>query len=222
MSENDKEILKSTAPLIIVIILFVIVGKFGISQVTDLRAKINDAKKTQSTLSEKLKILKSLSQTAVSSADSVTFALPKSNPSLQIMSQLKLLASNNLLVLSDIRASISSGDSSNLSSVTTSFNVTGPREQIISFIKSIDSIAPITLVDKMQLSEDKGVNIANISTRTYWAEFPSTIPTVTQSVTDLTVSEKDLLMQISNLTFPSFGETVTATDSAINPNPFGQ
>lgn len=222
MSENDKEILKSTAPLIIVIILFVIVGKFGISQVTDLRVKINDAKKTQSTLSEKLKILKSLSQTAVSSADSVTFALPKSNPSLQIMSQLKLLASNNLLVLSDIRASISSGDSSNLSSVTTSFNVTGPREQIISFIKSIDSIAPITLVDKMQLSEDKGVNIANISTRTYWAEFPSTIPTVTQSVTDLTVSEKDLLTQISNLTFPSFGETVTATDSAINPNPFGQ
>ncbi len=222
ISENDKQILKSVAPLVIVIILFVIVGKFAIAQVTNLRNQISEAKKTQSVLSNKLNILRSISQVSISGTNAALIALPKSNPSLQVMSQLKFLASSNLVVIEGIKVSMAGDSSDSLSHVTTSFNIIGPKDAIIAFVKSVDTIAPITFVEKMELVEDSGLSAANITTKTYYASLPTTIPTVTQTITDLTSSEKDLLSQIGGLSQSALEIPASASVSGINPNPFGQ
>lgn len=222
ISENDKQILRSTAPLVVVITLFVIVGKFAVTQVTNLRNQISEAKKTQSVLSNKLNVLRSISQVSVSGTNTALIALPRSNPSLQVMSQLKSLASSNLVVMEEIKVSMASDGSDSLSYITTSFSIIGPKDAIISFVKSVDTIAPITFVEKMELVEDSGLGAANITTKTYYATLPTTIPTVTQPITDLTSAEKDLLSQISGLSQSSIEIPTSASVSGINPNPFGQ
>ncbi len=222
ISENDKQILKSTAPLVIVIVLFVMVGKFAVGQVTNLRNQIGEAKKSQSVLSNKLNVLRSVSQLSASGTNAALIALPKSNPSLQVMSQLKSLASSNLVVMEEIKVSMASDSSGGLSYVTTSFNIIGPKNAIVAFVKSVDTIAPITFVEKMELVEDSGLGAANITTKTYYAPLPATIPTLTQSITDLTSAEKDLLSQIGGLSQSSIEIPASASVSGINPNPFGQ
>jgi len=220
--ENQKQIIKSVAPLVIVLILFLIVGKFGFAQISKIRSQIKSAEKSESILTDKLSILRSVAQTSATGANSVLFALPKSNPALQTISQLKVLASQNLVVLSDVKSTAGISSSSDLSSVNVSFVLTGTREQIISFIKGLDTIAPVTFVSKMDLSELAGVNVANVTTKTFYAPLPKTIPTVTQPITDLTPSEKDQLVKILGLTPPVFGEYTVTTISEVNPNPFGQ
>lgn len=221
ITENDKQILKSTLPLVAVILLFVFAGKFAFSQIQKINSQIKETKKTQSVLSQKLSTLRSVSQLTVSGTNAAITALPKSNPSLQVVSQIRNLASSNLLLIQDVRSSASDKSSSQIPHVTTSFNLVGSKEAISAFIKGIDSIAPISFVDKVSLTQDGGAFAANISIKTYYAPLPSTIPTITQPVTDLTASEKELLNQISGLTQPTLNLPVTATVSGSNPNPFG-
>lgn len=223
MSENDRQILKSVAPLVVIILLFIFVGKFGVNQIKNIRTNIADTKKSQTILTEKLRILKSISADAGIGTNWTLFTLPKSNPSLQVISQLKLLSSMNSVIIGNIKSSLSSADAKGSSYITTTFKVSGSRESIVAFVKAIDTIAPITFVEKMELTESSGVNIANITSRTYWAPLPSTIPQVTQSVNDLTPSEKALLTQIGQLSFPIASDLTVGTSSgAFNENPFGQ
>jgi hypothetical protein len=220
--ENQKQILKSVLPLLVIIMLFVIVGKYGFSEVQSLRNQIKIAEKTRSVLSDKLTLLNAVSQSTVDQVTATVFALPKSNPTLQTISQLKTLSLQNLVVLEDIKSSNVSEGTSGISYVNTSFKITGTRDQILAFAKSIGDIAPISVIDKMDLAEASGVNTANISVKTFFAEFPKTIPTISQPVTDLTASEKELLSQIVNLVPPMFDESKVLPSTSTNPYPFGE
>jgi len=222
VSENDKQILKSVAPLVVVIILFFVAGKFAISQVKSLRDQISEAKKTQSVLSNKNIVLRTISQVSEAGSSAALIALPKSNPSLQVVSQLKSLASANAVVMDTVKSSAPVDTSGDLVYVTTSFNLKGPRDSILSFVKSVENLAPITYIEKIGLSEDGGSIEAVISVKTYFAPLPKTIPTITQPITDLTSTEKSLLSEITGLTQPAFTEVTFATSGAINANPFGQ
>lgn len=221
ITENDKQVLKSTLPLFVVVLLFIFAGKFAVSEIQKINNQIKETKKTQSVLSQKLNTLRSVSQLSVSGTNAAITALPKSNPSLQVVSQMKSLASSNLLLIQDMRSSASDKSSSQVPYVTTSFNLVGSKDAISAFIKGVDTIAPISFVDKVSLTQDGGAFAANISVKTYYAPLPSTIPTITQTVTDLTASEKELLNQIGRLSQPALNLPVTATVSATNSNPFG-
>lgn len=222
LSESDKQILKSVAPLVIVIILFIISGRFAISKVTDIRKQITDAKKVQLVLNNKLKTLSTISQNSGASANLAVMAFPKSNPALQLFSQIKILAGTNQLILSNIKSSIGSAEGDNLSFLNTTFDITGSRNDIFSFIFGTSGIAPLTFIQKVDFTENQGAYTANITARTYFAPLPSTIPTVTQAVTDLSSVEKNLLAELGTLSQPITFEVSYATVSATNPNPFGQ
>jgi len=221
ISENDKRILKSVAPLVIIAVLFFVVIKVALPQLSSLKSQITGAKKVKSVLTEKIKILSSVS--AMIGDNSAIYALPKSNPALQAVSNLNLLASTNSVSVSDIRSSIAnSGAVSNLSSVTISFSATGIREQLIAFIKSIDTVSPIMIVDKVDITDNQGINTASLTIKTYFASLPEKIPTITEAVTDLTPGEKALLSQISKLSPPLFIDASVGGVGPTNPNPFGQ
>lgn len=221
ISENDKQIVKSIAPLVVVILLFVLVGKFGISQITNLREKIATAKKTESVLSQKYNVLKSVAVVSASGSNQTLAALPKSNPAILIQSQVKSLAAQNLVILDTLKSGGSSSGS-DLPSVVTTMEVEGPKEGIIALIKAVDTIAPITTVEKVSFTEAAALTKAEIGLRTYYSPLPKTIPMVTQPVTDLTSAERTLLSQIATLSQPTFSDILVATQSALNPNPFGQ
>ena len=219
---KEKQIIKSIGPLLIVVVLFIFVGKFGISQISGLQSKIKETEKKRATLVQKLNILNSISQESAEWADLTIYALPRSSPSLQLLSQLRTISSNNNVVLTSVKVSPGGGGGKDLKSIGSSFSALGTKESIVAFCNSISQIAPMTLISNINLTDEAGMTKADITTRTFYADLPKTIPSVTQAVTDLSSSEKEIINQVSALSQPVMGETFTPSAEGINSSPFGE
>src|SRR5947209_4536001 len=101
--ESVKLALSSSLPLVIVIILFIIVGNFGISKISDLQSQITQAQNDQNVLKGKLNLLQNVSAEVAAGSDISIAALPDANPSLVVVSQLRILASQNGLIITGIK-----------------------------------------------------------------------------------------------------------------------
>jgi hypothetical protein len=204
--ENIITVVKAFLPLFTIIILFVIVGNFGFGQIGQIRDKVISAESDQKTLTQKMEVLRNVSAQGAQISNFAVAALPDSNSSLAVMSQLRTLAQNQNLFIANIKSSDPTTDPTGLSSVGISFNLSGgSRAQLESFANSLGSIAPITLVVKIKLSEDSpGSALANVSVKSFWAAFPTKIPALTEAISDLTPDEQQLLQKISALTQPVF------------------
>ncbi len=206
LPENVRLILNSLVPLIIVLVLFVLIGQFAFGKISEVRNKITKSQKDQLILVQKLDLLKTLGSTASSSIESVSNALPETNPSLAVISQIKNLAVQNGVVVANVKGGAEVKDNSGLSRADISFEVFGPRIQIILLAKTVSQIAPVTLMDKIKISENAGSARANISVRSFWAPFPTKLPALTEAITDLTADEKKTLGLTVNLIQPQFTE----------------
>jgi hypothetical protein len=218
--QSVRETFKAGIPLMIGVALLLIGGNIAYSQISSLMNKISSAEKDQITLTQKLKLLSTVSDIAAQGAGAATSALPDGNPALVVVSQLKSLASSRGIVLSSMKSAAGS-ESGSVSSVTISFTAEGSRDAIFSFLKDISQIAPLTSVGSVGINEEAGVDSATISLTSYWAPFPKTIPPINQAITDLNASEKQTLSDINNLIQPTFAQIVPVKGNA-NPNPFGQ
>src|SRR5688572_160944 len=117
MPVATRRIIGSILPLVVVLILFFVVGKFGLSKMTDLRKQITKAQKEESILTEKLKILETVSDTLGQGSAISAAVMPESNPSLIVLTQLKILASTSGVFITNIKAGSEIQDSSGLSRV---------------------------------------------------------------------------------------------------------
>ena len=216
-----KQTLVAIMPLFVVTVLFVFVGNFGIGKISDLRGKITQAENDQATLTQKLGLLRTLSATAATSISAVTSALPDTNSSLSVISQLKSVALLNGVALTSIKSNIGPTSGSGLNEADVSFNADGTRAQLITFLDSISGISPITVLDKVKLLESAGTDRAGVNVKSFWVSLPKTIPAVTQPITDLSSAEKATLTKISGLIQPTFNQ-VAPSEGGINQNPFGQ
>lgn len=202
--ENIRIIIASVAPLAIVLILFLAVGNFGISQVRDIMSKISEAGTAQNILTQKLSLLQNISTTLGNTPDVASTALPSANSALTAISQLKNLGFLNSIILTNVKAGSETVDPSGLSKVDITFEIAGSRSQIVAFVKSIPGVAPIMLVDSVKLNESQGTARATVGVKTFWAPLPATLPSVGTALTDLTADEKKTLTTISSLTQPVF------------------
>ena len=222
-----KKITLAALPLIISIIFFILVGSFGISKINEVRLAVKSAGKDQTVLTQKLNLLQTLSQTAASGENAAVFALPDTNPTLTVLSQLNYLAGTNGIVLSKIQSGAGTIDDLGLNETPISFNLEGSIPQIISFLTGTSGLAPIIVLDGINVSQKDAGTVAEVTARSFWSPLPATIPALTQPVTDLTPAEKETLVKVTNLTQPvsqEIGVSQGATQpvEGINPNPFGQ
>jgi hypothetical protein len=220
LPESVRQTITAGFPLFLVIIFFIFVGKYSFSKVADLRSQIGTAQNSEMVLTQKLSVLQTISTTAESGARAASLAVPATNPSLIVVSQLRNLAISNGVILSAIKSTSGAANTNGLDQAIISFTVDGARPQVFSFLAGIDKIAPISLVDKIRMTEGGGALRADIGIKTFWAEFPKTIPSVTTPISDLTTGEKETLTKILGLIQPNFTE-VAPSQGAINPNPFG-
>jgi Tfp pilus assembly protein PilO len=203
--DNVATTLKAVFPFFVVIILFVIVGKFGFGKIVEIRDQIKKTQNDQQVLTQKLDVLRNIEATGEKSSNIAVNALPDTNPSLSVISQIKILSGKIGLTVSEIKAGSPGVNSSGLSQVNVSFKVIGPREQVESFVTEISKIAPITIVDKIKISESTpGTSMGNISVKSFWAPFPTKIPAVDKAISDLTSQEQQTLQSLSELTQPIF------------------
>jgi Tfp pilus assembly protein PilO len=217
--ENIKLMLRSTLPLFVVIILFVMVAKFGFGKISGLRQEIARSQKDSVILSQKLDLLRTVAETVSTGSQVAIVTLPATNPSLTVSSQLKNLAFQNSVVITNLKSGSEVQDPSGLSRVNVSFDVIGGRTQIIGFIKSIEKIAPITMVDKIKLTESSAETRANVSVKSFWAPLPTKLPALTDQISDLTPDELNTLNEISKFIQPTFTE-VPASETEGKADPF--
>jgi len=204
--ENIKVALTSTAPLVAAIILFLLVGNFGISKVQDLRGQISKAQSDNTILTQKVSLLQNISGTIGNAPSAAAVALPDGNPALAVISQLKNLAAANIISISNIKGGAASDDVTGLGRSNVTFDLDGTIDQIITFLQSVSTIAPITLVDKVKISESGGIAKASISVKSFWAPLPKTLPSTNTQISDLTPDEQAILLKISSLVQPSFSQ----------------
>lgn len=203
--QNIKLIIRSVAPLVIVVILFVLVGNFGISKIQEINSEINSAKKDNGVLSQKISLLNSISATLANSPNVATLAVPITNSSLMALSQIRDLASANQLSITNIKSG-SSASTGGLSKINITFEAGGSISQMVSFLQGLSNIAPITVLDGVKITQATGGIAANISVNTFWSPAPTTVPAISQSIGDLTPDEKTVLAHIATLTQPTFSE----------------
>ena len=222
LPESVRETIIAGAPLAVVIILFILVINFGLPKIIDVRSQISSAQTLNTTLTQKLSILLSFAQNpAINNVNAAVTALPKTNPSVVVISQLKNTTSCCGVIVSNIKSSASATGGTALQIINTNFQVVGTRDSVINYLKNVELIAPISVISSVKINENGGLTSANVSLLSYWAPYPATIPSVTQPITDLTSSEKLILSQISSLTQPTVVQGLPA-ESGVNPAPFGQ
>jgi hypothetical protein len=215
----NKNIISSTLPLVVTILLFIIVGKFGIGRIQSLRAQISQAEIDKATLSQKLSTLESLSSVVGTGSQSATSALPEKNSALLELSQLRAIASQNGVIISNLKSGAEAKSSGDLSKASLTFDVTGARVGVITFLDSIQKSAPISIIDRIRLNEVGGETHATLTVSSFSALFPKSIPSVSGSVSDLTQAEIATLKSISSLIQPQFVE-LPVGESGGKPDPF--
>lgn len=216
---NIELALKTFLPLLGLVILSVFVVKFGIGKISEVRTKIAQAKSDSGVLENKLSLLRELSSSVGTSSNLALTALPSENPVLLVLSQLKLVASQNGVLVENIKSGGASKDETGLDRVDLTFDVEGVRPQVILFLSSIAQIAPISLVDRVKLNETQGTTRATVTVRAFWSDLPTKLPEVTKQLTDLTPDEKKILVSVANLIQPQFVK-IPATSGAGKTDPF--
>ncbi len=212
-----RKLLAAILPLLVVTILFLIVGKFGISKVSDLRNQITKAGKDSDVLTQKLKILETVSDTLSQGSAISAGVMPESNPSLVVISQLKILGSASGVFIGNIKTGGEIKDESGLSRVDITLEVSGARPQVIAFLKGTVNLAPIMVLNKIKIAESGGGTIATIAVSSFWADFPKTLPAITDNLTDLTPAERAVLTDVSKLVQPPFVNISAGSGGKIDP-----
>jgi hypothetical protein len=215
--ENIKLIAKSIAPFLISILLFILVGNFGIARINDVRAQISEARINQNVLGQKVETIQAISGTVGNFSSAATVALPDANTALAVIGQMKSLALTNGIILTNIKTGPATNDASGLSRVDISFDAEGSRTQISTFLKASTGIAPITIIDRIKISETGGVAKAGVVAKSFWAPLPASVPTSTQTLNGLTSDEQATLTRVSALSQPLFFEITPSSGGKTDP-----
>ncbi len=212
-------VIRAVVPLLVIIVLFVFLGKIGFGKISEIRSQIASARHDQAVLTEKLDILRTVAVNGVQDSNIATNSLPDSNPTLLAMSQLKTLAAGSGLLLRSLKSSSVVTSEQQLNSVLLEFNITGTKSGIETFLSDIRTFSPISVLDSAKVTQSGDILMATITVRSFWAPFPSKLPSTIEEFSDLTPDEKETLANLSALTQPSF-VTLPPPSESVKQDPF--
>lgn len=198
-------VIRAFLPLVFIIILFVSLTQIGFAKISEIRSKITTAKHDKAVLTEKLDLLRTVASTGVQDSNVVTNALPDSAPALAVMSQLKKLAAESNLVLKALKSSGGATETeADFYTMQLSFNLLGSKSDIAGFVGQLPSLAPITSLESVKISQAGAGFISTVTIKSFWAPFPEKLPSSIEEFKDLTPEDKTLLSELSNLKQPSY------------------
>ncbi len=202
---------------LVLLFLSISVIKFLVGSVIGQRGSLSENIKNENILKQKQTILQEISdQLSASAVSSFTLIVPDKNPVLISVSQYKSLAALQGVAITNFKtgAENSKGDSS---SVQLTFEVTGTFPQVLVFLNSLRTIAPLTSLDKVRIAQSIVSTKAEVSVSAYWFALPQKIPSINEPSYDLTQNERELLGKLSTFSLPSFVTAVPSLGVARDP-----
>lgn len=200
---------------VIVILMYIFAGQFIYQKVMAVRDQQTLAKKEEQDLRLKVATLNDTQNTVSSFTEDVVIALPQSNPTLIAFSQIRKIAADNQISLSNVNVGAEVADAG-VSKVIMSFDADGSITGVMSFLKALENIAPLNKLDKVKISSSAASARASVSVGFFWAPLPKQITTVTEGVSTLTPDEEAVLKSLAGLTKPEFTENVESIPSTGN------
>ena len=218
MPQKMKVMLLPLTLLLAMVVLAVIVLKVGVARINTQRIELQKATKNETILTQKQQVLQTLESNILSYADAAIIAMPDKNPSLITLSQLKILAERNALSLNNIEIRGKMKDKSGASKTTISFEVEGALSQVLNYLISTTSFAPLSVIDRVDIAQTGGVIRASVNLVVFWVPLPTKLPAISEPIRELSADEANLITKLSSLERPLFTEVLPVAPSArIDP-----
>lgn len=217
--------IKIIAKPVLVLVLLITVSIAGFSrafyEVGSLREESAATTKSENILKSKLDTL-SLNEASVATDTNYAVSFfPGENPALLVLYQLRASAVKSGLLFLNFKVAPEAKDASGFMTVSISFDVEGPLQQILDFVGSLKTISPNVWINKTDLNFVGDSLKASISSKSYWSSFPAKIPALTEPIASLDAPEKEILSKVSSYNQPSF-VSLTPGAPRENLNPFGE
>ena len=216
---NVKALVGPAALILVLVALFVYAAKTGYSQISLRLKELRSAQKEEAVLEQKLEILREIEEGILAQTDVSLVAMPDRNPALWMIAQLKDSAEASSLLLFDNTLKSESKDETGLAKMDLGTTAQGNFDSVMSFLKSINSLAPVSTIERVEVVQDEGVASAKIQLSVYWADFPTKIPPLAEPIYRLTAQQEEVLTKISRLKRPIFTVLQPGKPSA-RENPF--
>jgi len=204
--------------LVLLVLLFFMSVKIGSANIKNSKSLISDLEGKNKTLTAKLGTLREIENDVSDASDITSVALPQENPALVAVSQIKYLASANNTQITNLEVGKGFAKEE-VSELNMGFDVSGQTSDILRFLASVKTVAPIVIVSDVSLSSLSGENIASTSVIAHWSDFPAKIPALSENIETLTKEEEKLLSEVSELVQPEFFE-LEAQAPAPDRDPF--
>jgi Tfp pilus assembly protein PilO len=200
------------------IIVSILIARLGFVRLTKQRETLTEAKKNESVLTQKEGILRSVATEIPIYAKTVALVLPEKNPAITMITQLKNLAVLNAVTLGNFKVGAAAGNET-LSTLDITFGIDGEITQVVGYINSIRSLAPVSTLEKSKINQSTGVVRADVTIRLYFSAFPKKLPALAEPQRELSSDERDLLTKLAGLTLPPT-ISLSPQPASIRENPF--
>lgn len=205
--------------LVALAILSFISYRIAYSKISTQREEVAVAKETEKVLSDKQKVLTQVDANIGSYVNSVAASVPEKNPVLMMISQLKSLAGTRSITINNLKGGSEVNSQESIPVVALDFEVGGSLDSVLDFLKSFETVAPLSTIDQLKIAQSAGNAQTEVSLKLYFSPFPQKFPALTEPITELTADEKELLAKLQQLKLPSFVNLAPQTPS-LRTTPF--
>ena len=136
-----------------------------------------------------------------------------------MLAQLSTQAEKHGLTLLGKKTSVGAPAGKGIARGEISFSLKGEFQEIIKFLKDIQTLAPLSSIDKVGVKIEGGEAIVSTLISIYWSSFPTELPPITEPITELKQEEQTILDRISSLKKPEF-ITLTPSSPSEREDPF--
>jgi hypothetical protein len=218
---NNKELkylIKPISIFVAVIALICVVISIGYSQISLIYSKVSELKDTETKLATKLDVLESVESMLSQDINFIDIALPSRSSIIYGLAQVKKIASQNSVVISNLKAGSLILEDGGISKYSINFDAEGQDGDLQKFLMSFYNSLPIMSLDKVKIDKTSSLTRSTVSLYVYFADLPEKIPAISEPVNGLSASEIEMLNELSSYIQPDFFDPKpNSSESRTNP-----
>ena len=205
--------------LIILVTLTAIVFKNGITRISAQLNNLQDSKKTENILQEKVDVLRRIQGAVLNQADITALAIPEKNPGVLMLSQINQKAESLGLTVVDRKTGSLPKPIADMSSMKLIFALEGELPTMVDLAKDIKELAPLSTINVVRINKERGILSMKVDMEVYWGDFPTLLPPLTEPIKTLSQNEEMMVNNLGKLEKPAFIE-LEASAPQPRENPF--
>ncbi len=214
------------APLAIAMVLIVsifLAGNFLFNGIATVRSEAEELRGKVNTLQSRLATLQAAEKSVRNSVGVASFAIPEKNPSILVTKQLRNLATERGVTISDFSvAAATSLEGEAVSSYTINFTASAPDyDTLANYISELSRLLPLVNLGSLTMKGGvvSGVE-AQISLLAYSASYPETLPSLEDPLSGLALGEEEVLKTLGEFSSPAVSSPLAPSEVTPRVNPF--